>query len=71
MVHRNILAARSPVFASLLAQLEGCKEKTTEKLENIQVGTFSKPLKESTKILMQIVRLVQSCTFLIGLRQGI
>ena len=42
MVHRNILAARSPVFASLLAQLEGLegiKEKTTEKLENIQVGS--------------------------------
>ena len=39
MVHRNILSARSPVFASLLAQLEsGIKEKTTEKLENIQVS---------------------------------
>jgi hypothetical protein len=39
MVHRNILAARSPVFATLLAQLEGgIKEKTTEKLENIQVS---------------------------------
>lgn len=37
MVHRNILSARSPVFASLLAQLENNMDrKTTDKLENIQ-----------------------------------
>jgi BTB/POZ domain len=53
MVHRNILAARSPVFASLLAQLEGCKEKTTEKLENIQVGQLCNPMGK-TKIFIKL-----------------